>query len=254
MVVHGRMRRSEKLLVSSLAAAVLYWIVAIAIPDLESPFIAAYHLLLEFSLLVGYQGALLVSFIGNATILFPFPYVGVPFILGGLRDSTIDTFIFDPWLVGLVSGVGAALGEMTGYLLGFAGGSLIREEQKTGFRNFALQYPRLTPVILWFLAATPIPDDMLVVPLGAAKYPWWKVFFPQLIGKSMFLASIAWAGRAGLSWIGDLIGGLDPTSPFTKSVEVAGFILVVFAIYLFVGVDWSGLSKEMSREFGAQGV
>ncbi len=245
------MRRADKLLVISVAAAALYWILAIAIPGMASPFIAAYYLLLDFSLLVGYQGALVISFIGNATVLFPFPYVGVPFMLGGLRDSISNAFIFDPWLVGLISGAGAAMGEMTGYLLGFAGGSLVDDEQKTGFRDFALQYPGLTPVILWFLAATPIPDDMLIVPLGAAKYPWWKVFLPQFIGKSMFLASIAWAGRAGLSWIGDLLGGLDPTSPITKSVEVAGFILIVFAIYLLVGVDWSGLSDELSREYGA---
>ncbi|MFQ5833794.1 MAG: VTT domain-containing protein [Candidatus Thorarchaeota archaeon] len=248
------MRRSDKLLVISLAAAALYWMLTIVIPGIASPLIAAYYWLLDFSVLIGYQGALVVSFIGNATILFPFPYIGVPFILGGLTDSITDAFVFDPWLVGLVSGAGAALGEMTGYLLGFAGGSLIDEDQRTNFRDFALQYPRLTPFVLWFLAATPIPDDVLVVPLGAAKYPWWKVFLPQIIGKSMFLAAIAWAGRAGLSWIGDLLGGMDPIGPFTKSIEVAGFILVIFAVYLLVRVDWSGLSGKMMRQFGAQRV
>ncbi|UCH05286.1 MAG: VTT domain-containing protein, partial [Candidatus Thorarchaeota archaeon] len=148
--------------------------------------------------------------------------------------------LFDPWVVGLVSGLGAMLGEMTGYAVGYGGGFLIEAKPRNSFRDFIQQYPRLTPLVLWFLAATPIPDDVLVVPLGAAKYPWWKVAIPQLVGKSMFLVAIAWTGRLGLSWIGDLLGGLDPTSVFTKSVEVAGFLLVILAIYALVRVDWSG--------------
>ncbi|MHA2432080.1 MAG: VTT domain-containing protein [Candidatus Thorarchaeota archaeon] len=239
------MRTSDKLVILSVSIVVFYWIVAIGIPGIVSPLIAVYYWLLDFTLFAGYQGSLVISFLGNATILFPFPYVGVPFILGGLRDIVTDAFVFDPWLVGLVSGLGAMLGEMTGYAVGFAGGALVEEEQRNRFRDFVLQYPRLTPLVLWFLAATPIPDDILVVPLGAAKYPWWKVALPQLVGKSMFLATIAWTGRFGLSWVGEFIGGLDPTSIMTKSVEVVGFLLVILAVYFMVRVDWSGMSRKL---------
>ncbi|MFX1602461.1 MAG: VTT domain-containing protein [Promethearchaeota archaeon] len=242
------MRTSEKLLILSASAVVLYWIVIIGFPDAVSPFTAAYDWLLDFTSFAGYQGTLLISFIGNATILFPFPYVGVPFILGGLRDGLTNEFLFDPWLVGFVSGFGAMLGEMTGYAVGYGGGSLIEREQRTNFRDFVQQYPRFTPLVLWFLAATPIPDDVLVVPLGAAKYPWWKVAMPQLVGKSMFLVAIAWTGRLGLSWIGDFFGGLDPTNVVAKSVEVAGFLLVILAVYALVRVDWSGVSDKLRRQ------
>jgi membrane protein YqaA with SNARE-associated domain len=210
-----------------------------------SPVIAVYDLILDFASLAGYQGSLIVSFLGNATILFPFPYIGVPFILGGLRDGLTNEFLFDPWLVGLVSGFGAMLGELTGYAIGYGGGSLIEVEKRNSFRDFVQRYPRLTPIVLWFLAATPIPDDVLVVPLGAAKYPWWKVAIPQLVGKSMFLMAIAWTGRLGLAWIGDFLGGLDPTSVVTKSIEVAGFLLVILAIYIMVKVNWPEVSGKL---------
>ncbi len=241
------MRTSDKMLILSVSTVVLYWVVTILLPDSVGPLIVAYDWLLDFALFAGYQGSVLISFLGNATILFPLPYVGVPFILGGLRDGLTNEFLFDPWLVGIVSGFGAMLGEMTGYAVGHGGGSLVDTEQRNTFRDFVQQYPRLTPVVLWFLAATPIPDDLLVVPLGAARYPWWKVAIPQLVGKSMFLVAAAWAGRLGLSWIGDFLGGSDPTGIVTKSVEVAGFLLMIFAVYAMVRVDWSEASRRLRR-------
>jgi len=247
MVVVFRMRTSDKLLILSVSTVVLYWVIIIIIPDAVSPVTNVYDWLLDVTSYAGYQGSLLISFLGNATILFPFPYVGVPFILGGLRNGLTNEFLFDPWLLGLVSGLGAMLGEMTGYVVGYGGGAMIEAEQRNSFKDFVQHYPRLTPIVLWFLAATPIPDDVLVVPLGAAKYPWWKVAIPQLLGKSVFLLAIAWAGRLGLSWIGDFLGSVDPTSIVTKSAEVAGFLLVIFAVYTMVRVDWAGVPRRVRR-------
>lgn len=235
-----RMRLSDKVFLVSIAVLFSYWIVILVVPDSLGPLQLIYDWLVNISLLMGYPGAFIVSFLGNATILLPFPYVGIPFVLGGLRELVPDAFVFDPWLVGLIAGLGAALGEMVSYLVGYGGGTLIDEDQKNGFRNFVQKYPSATPLALWFLAVTPIPDDVLLVPLGAAKYPMWKVFVPQLIGKTMFLTAIAWAGRIGMDWISVLLGGTDLNNAFTKSVEVIGLLLVIVAIYVLVRTDWAG--------------
>ncbi|MFX1261833.1 MAG: YqaA family protein [Promethearchaeota archaeon] len=231
---------SDKVFLVSIAVLFSYWIVILVVPDSLGPLQLIYDWLVNISLLMGYPGAFIVSFLGNATILLPFPYVGIPFVLGGLRELVPDAFVFDPWLVGLIAGLGAALGEMVSYLVGYGGGTLIDEDQKNGFRNFVQKYPSATPLALWFLAVTPIPDDVLLVPLGAAKYPMWKVFVPQLIGKTMFLTAIAWAGRIGMDWISVLLGGTDLNNAFTKSVEVIGLLLVIVAIYVLVRTDWAG--------------
>ena len=200
------MNRSDRLLIISISGLLIYFILGIFLPDLASPFAVAYSLLLDISLVLGYTGALVVSFLGNATILFPFPYIAVPFILGGLTDEVTSMFVFDPWIIGIVAGFGALIGEMTGYIIGYGGGKLIDQEQRNGFREFIESHPRATPLVLWFLAATPIPDDILIVPLGAARYPWWKVALPQLIGKTMFMIAIAWAGRFGLDIVETIFG------------------------------------------------
>lgn len=232
------MKRSDLLLIIVISGLFGYWALVMLNPELTSPFNSLYLALLDVSLTMGYAGSLFVSFLGNATILVPFPYIGVPFVLGGLRDTASSLFIFDPTLVGLLAGIGACLGEMTGYLIGHLGGQVLDEEHINGFGRFVHLYPRATPIVIWFLAATPLPDDVVIVPLGAVRYSWWKVLVPLLIGKSMFLIGVAWAGRFGLDWVGEIFAATDSTSMVSRSTEVFAVILVVIAIYLLVKVDW----------------
>jgi membrane protein YqaA with SNARE-associated domain len=242
------MKRSDSLLLLSVVALLIYLVLSVLIPDLISPIGVLYNWLLDVSLLLGYEGAFIISIIGNATILVPFPYIGVAFILGGLREEATMTFIFDPWLIGLISGIGAMLGEMTGYLIGYGGGKLIDETQTNAFKNYVESHPKATPFVVWFLAATPIPDDVLLVPLGAARYSWWKIVLAQLLGKTMFLMGIAWSGRIGLDFVDSLIGNMNPLSITSRLVEISSVLLVIIAIYMLVRIDWNTLISHDSQD------
>jgi membrane protein YqaA with SNARE-associated domain len=238
------MRKSDILLLASIVALLLYFILSILIPNFVSPIVIIYNWLLDISLLFGYFGNFLISFLGNATILIPFPYMVVTFILGGLTNQITSEFLFDPWLVGLLSGLGATLGEMTGYIIGYTGGQLIDKNQRNSFGEYMNEHPRATPLVVWFLAVTPLPDDVLIIPLGAAKYPWWKVMIPQFIGKTMFMTFIAWSGRIGLDIVGSLIGSTDPSSLVSRCVEIASIFLIVLAIYVLVRIDWTKMVSD----------
>lgn len=243
------MRRSDMLLLASVVTLMVYLLLSILVQDLASPVAITYHWLLDISSMLGYQGDFLISFLGNATVLVPFPYMAVTFILGGVTDEITSQFHFDPWLLGFLSGLGAVLGEMTGYLIGYSGRHFVDKEQRTAFGELIKKHPRATPLVLWFLAVTPIPDDMLIIPLGAARYPWWKVIIPQFIGKTMFMTVIAWSGRLGVSIIGMLIGSTDPSSILSRIVEVASVLLIILGIYVLVRIDWTALMlKREDRE------
>lgn len=224
------MRTSDKVFIVSIAVVLSYWIVAITVPGITSPFTGMYYWLTDIALAIGYPGTFIGSFIGNATIVLPFPYIVIIFVQGS---------VLDPSLVGLIAGTGALAGEMTGYLVGYGGGQLIEEEQTNGFRNFVRKHPTATPLLIWFLALTPLPDDFLIVPLGAAKYAWWKIAIPSLIGKLMMHIGVAWAGFYGMTAVSELLAGGDPESIISKTVEVVALLLVVVAIYLLVRIDWS---------------
>lgn len=237
------MRKSDRVLIVSLIALAVYFVLSITIPDIASPFIIAYNWLLEISKIMGYFGPFIVSLIGNASFLFPIPYMMVTFFLGGFTDTATGLFLFDPWLVGIISGLGATIGEMSGYLLGYGGRRLIDEDQRNGFSEYIEAHPRATPLVIWLLAITPVPDDFLIVPLGAAKYPWWKVAVPQFIGKSMFMIVAAWAGRYSLEFFEFLLG--NPASITSRSIEILALLFLVLGLYLLVRIDWK---KMMTME------
>ena len=68
----------------------------------------------------GYLGAFLANLVSNASIFLPVP--------GGLILFALGAFL-PPLLVGLAGGTGAALGEMTGYILGCSGRGIIKNRK-----------------------------------------------------------------------------------------------------------------------------
>lgn len=242
------MKKREAAFVTMGAFVGVYWALVIIYPDLTSPLVAVYSWVYGFSLLAGYPGLFAICFLGNATVVIPFPYFVATFVFGGLRDPSLQ-FVFDPMIVGLISGIGATIGDMTGYAIGYGGGHYIQSSQRHAFQQLLEAHPRLTPVVIWLLAVTPLPDDIVVVPLGAARYSWWKVMIPQALGKIMFLTGITWAGRLGLQWVEDLITSEGPSTILTRSVEPFTILLVLAAVYLLIRVDWSKvITPKPSRQ------
>lgn len=231
------MRKLDRLLIISLTALAVYFILSLIVVDLASPSIMVYNWILGFGLVFGYLGAFLVAFLGNATFLIPIPYMIITFILGGLTDTS-GQFLFDPIMVGLIAGMGATIGEMTGYLLGYGGSRFIEEGQRNAFSKYIEEHPRATPFLVWFLAISPLPDDFVILPLGAAKYPWWKVAIPQYVGKSMFMIFAAWLGRMSYQTLGDFINSYDPTSIASRGLEVFALFSLIIALYLMLRIDW----------------
>ena len=69
----------------------------------------------------GYLGIFIISFIGSVSVIFPIPYTLVIFGLGS---------VLDPVLVAIIGGLGAALGEFSGYAVGYYGNSKISEKNR----------------------------------------------------------------------------------------------------------------------------
>ncbi|MHA2022958.1 MAG: hypothetical protein ACTSWQ_04785, partial [Candidatus Thorarchaeota archaeon] len=124
------------------------------------------------------------------------------------------------------------------YLLGYGGSRFIEEGQRNAFSKYIEEHPRATPLLVWFLAVSPLPDDFVILPLGAAKYPWWKVALPQFVGKSMFMILAAWLGRISFETIGNMMINYDPSSIVNRSIEVLALLSLIVALYLMLRIDW----------------
>jgi len=140
---------------------------------------------------LGYLGAFIANLASSATIIVPVPGIAVVFILGD---------IWNPLFIGLVSGAGSALGELTGYAAGYSGRSLFQGNKL---------YPKITgwvekrgAVLIFIFALIPNPlFDLVGIAAGALRYPVWKFLFFCLLGKTPRCILIAYAGRWGLEWV-----------------------------------------------------
>lgn len=137
----------------------------------------------------GYIGVFAISFIGAASIVLPTPSLAA--ILGG--GTVLDSlFGLPPFLlVGLVAGAGEALGEFTGYGLGFGGSSAVRE--RSFYQLLERWMSRHGTLTMFVFSAIPNPVfDVVGVAAGAVRMPLWRFFFSVLAGK--ILKDIALAG------------------------------------------------------------
>ena len=222
----------------------VYWVVLVLSPSIVSPLSQFFEWVSGAAIILGYPGTFLVCLLGSASVVVEVPFAGVPFVLGGLRDGLTGPFLFDPWLIGILSGIGATIGDMTSYALGYAGRRFVGESSSKGFSKFIEDHPRATPLAIFVLAATPLPLDPAVVTLGVARYSWWKLFWSCLIGEVIFLTAVSLAGRFSLDWFLGLLGVGGPVTPISATVEVLGISLLILAVYLAIRIDWANIRKR----------
>ena len=139
----------------------------------------------------GLIGLFVVSVIGNATLIIPAPVFVVACAAG---------LAFGPVQVGIVAGLGAAIGELTGYMAGYGGEAIIPEGNL--YHRIHAFMQRHGMLAIFLLAALPNPIfDVGGIIAGVLKMPVWKFLTAAWIGKSIRLGVTAWACMAGIPWL-----------------------------------------------------
>ncbi|MBN1563858.1 MAG: VTT domain-containing protein [Anaerolineae bacterium] len=140
---------------------------------------------------LGYLGAFLAMLLSNATLILPAPGLIIVFALG----SSLN-----PVLVGLAGATGAALGEITGYMLGANGVHLM--DKTAVAQRIERWMQRNGALTIFSLSIFPNPFfDMAGVLAGAGHIPLWRFLTVTFAGKSIQSIIIALAGALSLSWI-----------------------------------------------------
>ena len=144
----------------------------------------------------GYLGLFVISVIGNATIIIPAPVFVVACAAG---------MVYGPVMVGLISGLGAALGELTGYYAGYGGSAVIPEGKLyLQMEQFMRRHGTLA---IFFLAAIPNPIfDVGGMIAGALQMPVLKFVLAAWLGKALRLGITAYICLGGLPFLQNLIG------------------------------------------------
>lgn len=130
----------------------------------------------------GYLGVFLSAFVSGFNLLVPIPIVAfMPlFLVSGLN--------FWATIFAIVAGMTTA--DSIAYFVGRAGRAITpsRKEKFTArLEKFREQHQLLVVFILFLFASlAPMPNEILLVPLGFMGYRFYSIFFPVLCGNAVF--------------------------------------------------------------------
>lgn len=193
----------------------------------------------SLALQYGYFGIFLISLIGALSIFFPIPYTVIIFTLGGT---------FEPLWIAVAAGIGSAVGELSGYLLGFGGRRVISEKYKKKMEFLMKLFDRFGSIVIFLFALTPLPDDLLFIPLGVIRYSLVRALVPALIGKICMNFIVAYSGRFSVQIIRDIFGVESDWISALIGMILALVSLVIVFVIMFK-VDWEKLfEKYVAKE------
>ena len=143
----------------------------------------------------GYLGAFLISLTLNATVVLPAGNILILAVLGAALPSAI--------LVGLAGGAGAAIGEITGYMAGYSGRTVVKQKTYARLESWVKRWGAMT---IFLLSVFPFVFDLAGIAAGVLRFPFWKFLLACWLGRTILYVVIALAGAQGWDIVMRYIG------------------------------------------------
>jgi uncharacterized membrane protein YdjX (TVP38/TMEM64 family) len=135
---------------------------------------------------LGYPGIFLVGLITSAAMFAPMP---------GLLVLGAASTVLNPFWGALLFAIGAAIGELSGYLAGAAGRGVVkRSKWYDRMEVWMKKYGGVTILVLGFIPNVLI--DVAGMVAGALKMPWYVFLFWCFLGKLPKCLLITYGGLA----------------------------------------------------------
>jgi len=151
----------------------------------------------------------------------------------------VDT---DPLSIGVLVALGATCAKLIHYGISFFIGKHVGEERRRRLDAVASKTKRWAFLAVFVAAATPIPDEPVIVPLGLTKYNPGKFSLAYFSGK-FCVASL-----------GAFLGGLgeELLSGFMNQVVlmVISIVLTLVITVIMLRVDLSGIAERILKKLG----
>jgi len=197
---------------------------------------------INYLLQLSYLGVFLISLVGAMSIIIPIPYTFVILTLG-MKG------VMDPLLLTVAGGLGSAIGELSGYVLGYYGRTFISEKRQKKIDYIVrVLKDRYGPVVIFLFALTPLPDDLLFIPLGVLRYKFVKAFVPCFLGKLSMCAILAYGGQLYYDILSAIFGRGTLEIEILTSVITAVLLILIF-VAMFK-IDWE---KVLGKYIGKEG-
>ena len=181
---------------------------------------------------IGYLSLVLVSFFGSLI-----PFVPIPSFLLLVTMSVGEQF--DIHVLAILAALASAGAKQIIFYASYGGRRIISEKTKKRMLPFQKLVKRYGASAAFIAAATPIPDDIVYVPLGLAKYNPKKFFVATLLGKLVLCYVLVLISHyMGLSILEPVLEDMDDPTPVYVGFILFGAIMTIVVI-LLLRLDWA---------------
>jgi len=196
--------------------------------------------LFPFGTELGYIGIILISFLSSLIPFIPIPYFPV------LITASFNTN-FNPHIISIISALGIVGAKTIIFFISYYGRKILSDKTKRRMRPLQNLVSRYGWFGAFIAALTPIPDDLVYIPLGLAKYNPWKFATATFAGKFLMNESIVWGSIfLGRPFVEDILSSdtTDQTSLIIAAIVSTTVLAVV--VYFSLRIDWA---KVIGRWF-----
>ncbi len=160
-----------------------------------------------------------------------------------LLSLTEPTIISNPAIliaIGFAVAIGSSTAKSVHYIVTFFVGKRLKGKLRQRLDEDAAKVKKWAALLLFTAAATPIPDEPIVIPLGLMKYSPFKFFTAYFLGKlavgigGAFFG--AWTGNALSEWL----------SP--ELMVVLSIILTIAVTIILLKVDFGKLAAKLFKK------
>ena len=187
--------------------------------------------LFPFTPEVGYLGLTIVSFFGSLI-----PFVPIPSFVLVATMAVGDQF--DIHILVIIAALTSTAAKQIIFYVSYGGRKIISEKTKKRMKPFQKLVKRYGGSAAFFAAATPIPDDLVYIPLGLAKYNPKRFFIATLLGKVvLYYVIVLISHYMGLSLLEPILQDIQDPLPVYIGIIALGVAMTVVVI-LLLRLDW----------------
>ena len=180
---------------------------------------------------VGYLGLTIVSFLGSLI-----PFVPIPSFILVATMAVGDQF--DIHALALIAAITSTVAKQIIFYVSYGGRKIISEKTKKRMKPFQKLVKRYGGSAAFVAAATPIPDDLVYIPLGLAKYNPKRFFIATLLGKLvLFYVIVLISHYMGLSLLEPILQDIEDPMPVYVGIVVFAIAMSIIII-LLLRLNW----------------
>ncbi len=179
----------------------------------------------------------LLSIIAISFVLNLIPFAGPSNLLIATNAALLVDA--DPFSIGFLVALGSASAKFIHYVVTFFLGGFLGEERRKRLDAAGVKLKRWAFLALFVVAASPLPDEPVVIPLGLLKYSPVKFYVVYFAGKLSITIVGAYLARFGQ-------GILAPWMS-QEALMIASIILTIVLTIILLKVDVGKIAKKIFK-------